>query len=105
MNNLNRYAFHPIAENPIVLNFSECETMRDIHELLKRKFGFHECYGANWDALWDCMRDVFEDESYMVEIHSFYSLNEELQKECGMLLEIFDRVAKNCHGFSYKIIY
>ncbi len=104
MDSLKNYEFHPIKENPIILDFSECITMWDIHELLKRKFGFHEFYGANWDALWDCMRDVFEEDTYSLELLGFHSMENDLKEECEVLFQIFERVANINPNFSYKII-
>ena len=104
MNNLNEYAFKTITEEPIILDFSKCETVWDIHELLRKKFGFHDNYGRNWDALWDCMRDVFEDGKHSVEVHSFDSMNNDIQKECKILFQIFDRVVETSCDFSYKIV-
>lgn len=104
MDSLKEYEFYPITENPIILDFSECGTIWDIHELLKEKFGFHDHYGRNWDALWDCMRDVFEDEAYCVELCGFSLMAEELKEECGVLFEIFDRIATINPEFTYKII-
>lgn len=104
MNYTDEYGLYAITENPIILDFSECGTMWDIHELLKEKFGFHDHYGRNWDALWDCMRDVFEDEPYCVELCGFDSMAEEFREECEILLRIFERVATINPEFIYKII-
>lgn len=47
--------------NPIILDFTECETLGEIHHILKENFGFPEYYGENWDALWDCLDGLFLD--------------------------------------------
>lgn len=104
MENLNEFEFHPITKDPIILDFSECKTLWDIHSLLKRKFGFHQFYGANWDALWDSMRDVFEDGNYRVELISFHTIENDLKNECDILFEIFERVVNINPNFSYEII-
>ncbi len=33
-------AFKPIKENPIILDFSDCQYLGEIHLILKEKFGF-----------------------------------------------------------------
>ena len=104
-NNYNDYhAFKEITENPIKLDFSKCKYLGEIHLILKEKFGLPDYYGENWDALWDCLRYMFDDEKYVAELHGFYSLNNELQEECKTMLRIFDRVNSETPNFSYKII-
>ena len=99
------YALKPITENPIILDFTKNRTLWDIHVMLKEKFGFHDYYGKNWDALWDLMRDVFSgDEKYVVELHGFYSLPKDMIEECQLMLEVFDDVVKEAPNFSYKIV-
>ena len=44
-------AFRPITENPIVLDFTGCKYLGEIHLILKTKFGLPDYYGENWDAL------------------------------------------------------
>ena len=73
--------------------------------MLKEKFGFHDYYGENWDALWDLMCDVFlVSKKYVAELHGFYSLDNELQEECKTMLKIFDRVHNKTANFSYEIV-
>lgn len=75
-----RCAFKPITENPIVLNFSHCRYLGEIHLLLKEKFGLPDYYGENRDALWDCLRYLWcEATPVSVEIHGFAELDNELQ--------------------------
>ena len=104
-NNFDSFALKEITENPIILDFSKCNYLGEIHLMLKEKFGFHDYYGENWDALWDLMRDVFSvGGKYVVELHGFYSLKKELQEECKTMLKIFDRVHNKTANFSYQII-
>ena len=85
-------AFKEITENPVKLDFSKCRYIGEIHLMLKEKFGLPEYYGENWDALWDCLRYLFDDEKITVEIYNFYTLKEDLQKECEIMFKVFDRV-------------
>lgn len=104
-NNLDRFALKKITENPIILDFSKCKYLGEIHQLLKEKFGFHDYYGENWDALWDLMRDVFSvNEKFIVELHGFYSLDDDLRDECKLMLQVFDDVHDETENFSYEII-
>ena len=97
--------FKEITENPIVLDFSECKYLSEIHSILKEKFGLPEYYGDNWDALWDCIDGLFyEREEYIAEIHGFYDMKKELQEECKEMLKVFDHAHNETPNFTYKII-
>lgn len=105
MDNFDRYALKGVGENPIILDFSKCKYLGEVHLMLKEKFGFHEFYGENWNALWDLMQDVFsEDKEYLVELHGFNTMNAELKKECELMLEVFDDLHIENSNFQYKII-
>lgn len=103
--NINDYnAFKEITENPVKLDFSKCRYIGEIHLMLKEKFGLPEYYGENWDALWDCLRYLFDDEKITVEIYNFYTLKEDLQKECEIMLKVFERLTSKENNFTYKLI-
>ncbi len=103
INNVKYNSFKKITENPIILDFSKCKYPHNIHLILKEKFGLPEYYGENWDALWDCIQYLFEDET-CVEIHNFYSSKIELQDYCKPLFTIFDDIHEENPSFTYKII-
>ena len=104
MNYNDYHAFKEIPENPIILDFSKCKYLGEIHLMLKEKFGLPEYYGENWDALWDCLRYLFDDEKYIVEVHNLDSLDKKLQEECKLMIEVFDDVHNETPNFEYKII-
>ncbi len=105
MNNIDKFALKEITENPIKLNFSDCKTLADVHLLLKMKFGFHDFYGANWDALWDLLQDVFsDDEEYLVEIYNLNKMNSALRNSCEKMLEVFEDLHNINPNFKFTIV-
>ena len=99
------YAFKPIQENPIILDFATCKYPLDIHTMLKEKFGLPEYYGCNWDALWDCLDGMFEDMGMIkVEVYNFYQKPKDWQDYCQAMLEIFARVHMETPNFTYQVI-
>ena len=96
--------YKEITENPIILDFSKCKYLGEIHKVFKIKFGLPEYYGENPDALWDCLRYLFYNEKKSVEIYNFNSLEKTLKEATSELLEVLDDKAEETPNFSYKII-
>ena len=42
-----------------MLKLDDCADWAALHERIRKTFGFPAYYGRNWDAMWDCLRDVF----------------------------------------------
>lgn len=100
-----RNAFKPINENPIILDFSGCKYLGEIHLILKTKFGLPEYYGENWDALWDCMQGLFFQRGYFkVKIYGFLSLPVELKEYCTAMLEVFDDVHNDTPNVIFELV-
>lgn len=99
------YAFKPIHSNPIVLDFSGCRYLSEVHKILKERFGLPEYYGENWDALWDCLRDLFYKRGdWFVEIYGLTTLQEDLKEECVKMLEVFRDVHQSTPNVVFRLI-
>ena len=91
-----QYAYRDIPENPIILNFSKCNSITSLHTMLNDKFGLPQRCGKNWDAFEDFAEDSFygRKDNYFVEIHNFYTMDKKLQNYCKPMLEIFEDIQK-----------
>ena len=97
--------YKELTENPIILDFTGCKYLGEIHLILKTKFGLPEYYGENWDALWDVLDGVFYGQGdYKVNIYGFMSLPEDLREYCTVMLEIFDDVHKCTPNVVFELI-
>lgn len=86
---MNRYAITPLAEDPVVLKLDDCADWAALHERIRKTFGFPAYYGRNWDAMWDCLRDVFSPAvPRRIVVEGLGAMAGDLQKYSGTLREI-----------------
>lgn len=107
MNNIEqqRNIFKPIKENPIILDFTDCNYIGEIHQVLKEKFGLPEYYGENWDALWDCLDGRFDETvNFKVKIYGYNSLDKKIREHCATMLEVFEDVHKQTPTVTFYLI-
>ena len=88
---MNFFAWKIIPEGQIILDFSQCKNADDIHEVIKKGFGFPECYGENWDALWDFLDDfaISEKKNRNVQVIGIKKLPKELNEYLQEAIDIF----------------
>lgn len=67
-------------------------TRESAHRHIKRRMKLPEYYGANLDALWDCLGDI--SESTTIRIVSAEKLPEYLGEYGNRLLDIFQQAEK-----------
>lgn len=103
--NYKENAFKQVEENLIILDFTGCRYLGEIHRILKKKFGLPEYYGENWDALWDCLEYLWLDRGAVkVQIYGFLSLPDDLREYCSAMLEVFDDVHKSTPNVTFEIV-
>lgn len=87
---MNRYAITPLAEDPVVLKLDDCADWAALHKRIRKTFGFPAYYGRNWDAMWDCLRDVFFPAvPRRIVVEGLGAMAGDLQKYSDTLREIF----------------
>ena len=101
---MDRNAFKPIKENPIILDFTGCKYWGEIHKILKERFNFPNYYGENLDALWDCLRDYEDEGKVQVYVKGANQIPEELSEHMGGILKVFNRVHKESPNITFEII-
>ena len=48
-----------MPEGGILLDLTSCRDWGTVQDAIRRAFGFPAHYGENWDAMWDCLTDLF----------------------------------------------
>ncbi len=96
------YAYKPI-NNPIILDFTDCDNWLKMYDILKDGFGFPEYFGNNPDALWDCMRDYCEKGTRII-VKGSKNIHENLKDEFALILRVFNRVHKETPNITFEII-
>ena len=92
------YAYTLVTDNPIVVDFSGCKYLDDLHERIRKSFGFPACCGKNWDAVWDCIDGYFdENESRTIQIRGFSRCQMNYRNtvnQCGVSFPIYRKNAE-----------
>ena len=100
-------------EKIVTLDLTGCKSLGEIHQRIKKAFGFPDFYGENWDAFWDLI-DGTRDNT-MVEIQGISTMPKELREEAGkMILCLEDNIKEmeklkqrrpdfDCR-FSYRVL-
>ncbi len=91
----------------IELDLTGCKYLDELHERIRKAFGFPEWYGKNWSAFWDMLWS--ECDADKVIIKGEKSLHVELEPHLDKMHEILQRNVMfrengNLSPFSYKII-
>ena len=89
-------AYTLITTDPVLLNLTGCKDWGALHQRIRKTFGFPDYYGENWDAMWDCLTDVFlQPVQRHIVVEGFASLPQTLQEYAAPMQEIFsDRQKK-----------
>ncbi len=96
-----RNAFRYIAEDPIVLDLTGCRYGGEVHERIKEAFGFPDYYGKNWDAMWDCIDFLFDQQE--IVIRGFQTMPKDVREYCRPMLEIFEDLHEKNPKITYRM--
>ena len=87
----------------ILLDFTGCNYISQIHKILKEGFDLPDYYGENWDALWDCL-DYYCKYPLLVQIKGLSTLAKEFDEEIKDMLEIFHDVTKDTPNVQFEVV-
>lgn len=80
----------------VILDFSNCRYIHDMHQLVKTKLDFPERYGENLDALWDCLTGWIET-PVSIEIRGMAAMPPDLQDYAEDFLQVFTDAEERYH--------
>lgn len=87
---MNHYAYTPIPTDPVLLNLDDCKDWGALHQRIRKTFGFPDYCGENWDAMWDCLTDVFlQPVQRHIIVKEFAAMPQELRKYAAPMQDIF----------------
>ena len=69
-----------------LINFTNIQNVREIHQIIKKEFDFPDYYGMNWDAFWDCITDL-AGRNLNIEIVGLDKIYGKFSKDVDILLE------------------
>ena len=90
---MNANKWKNIPDGKIIIDFSTCKYVDEIHEKLKESFGFPDYYGRNWSAFWDYLDDFCGDRTSETTVHvdGLDRLSKELRSYAEKMVEIMRR--------------
>ena len=80
----------PLQLTPLSCTWMAVKTGGALHRRIRKTFGFPDYYGENWDAMWDCLTDVFlQPVQRHIVVEGFDSMPRELREYAAPMREIF----------------
>ena len=91
----------------VELDLTGCKYWDELHNRIRKSFGFPEWYGENWDAFWDMMWSECAADKLI--IRGEHTMPKEFAEELAIMHEILERSKKNSEErgyqpFTYEII-
>ena len=74
--------------NYITLDFSGVKSLWQLHEYFKEVFELPDYYGRNMDALWDCLRCSFEEDTTII-LKNLQSMPKDMHPIIPTIQELF----------------
>jgi len=88
----------------VTLNFSDCDYLGEVHNIIREQLNLPEWYGCNLDALWDCLTGVMQTPAnikivFKPEKKSTLALSDEIQR----IIEVFKEATDEYGEFQLAV--
>lgn len=87
--------------NIIVLEGKKMTTREETHAYLAKTMGFPEYYGANLDALADCLSEI--PKGTTVILIDDDDMRKNLSRYADMMISVFQDVSDEYHNFDFLV--
>lgn len=75
-----------------ILDFTKVRSWIDIHNIIEKEFDFPNYYGANWDAFWDCITDLMDEEGLDIEIIGLDKIYGSFKEDIDIFIKMLKRL-------------
>ena len=82
------------------IDFTNINYYYDVHFTIRDSLDFPDYYGCNWDALWDCLREIAGDHPIHIEIIGLDVVEQKFGDTAEKLIGIL-RDFKHCYDDEY----
>ena len=83
-----------------VLDFRNVEYYLEFHAVIKKELDFPDYYGCNFDALWDCLKEMMTD-PLRIEILGIDNIRKRFDNTADTLLAMLEKL-KDFAGDEYS---
>ena len=83
-----------------ILDFSKVDYINEVHQIIKDELDFPDYYGMNWDAFWDCLRDMIGDPIH-IKLIGTERVQNKFSRHAKIMLDILKEL-KHGNNNKYK---
>lgn len=87
-----------------ILDFSDCQYLGEVHQIIQEKLELPERYGDNLDALWDALTGIMYVPANIKIIYNPKKIaSMELSDEVCKIVEVFKAAAQEYNEFELSV--
>ncbi len=87
-----------------VLDFSKCQYLGEVHQVIQQKLELPEWYGQNLDALWDSITGIMYVPADIIIIYKPETQkSEELASEIKKIIDVFKEAAQEYNEITLHV--
>lgn len=77
-------------KNPYIIDFTDVKYYGEVHQIIKEAFDFPDYYGENWDAFWDCITDIVDEDPFNIHIYGYENLKNKFPSSAKTFSELLE---------------